>query len=73
MMTEIYRVMKPDRYIVINIGKSDSYNIPDDFNSIVKDIGYKFIQTRHILFKQHGFVKSERDKRSEPLIILKKE
>ena len=71
-MSEIFRVLKKDRFSLINIGKFGKYNISDDLIEISNKIGFELKETKYISFPTYEFIKSDKNNRLEPMVVLHK-
>jgi len=72
ILKEIFRILKNDRYTVINIGKFGKYNISEDIIKLSENIGFKIKEIKYISFPIYKFVDSEENERLEPAIVLYK-
>jgi len=71
VLKEAYRVLKKGRKCVINIGKADRHDIPNDLIEIAEEIGFKNIEQKYIEFGNYRFVNGS-NTRLEPMIIMEK-
>lgn len=72
VIKETYRVLKNDRYFVINIGKFDRYDISLDIEYLATKNGFSLESKKQIAFPMYGFTNSQSEFRMEPLLIFKK-
>ena len=72
VINETYRVLKSNRYFVINIGKSGKHCIPQDIRDIAINTGFSLEHNKNISFPTYGFSKSNKECRNEPLLIFRK-
>lgn len=71
VIQETYRILKDESYFVLNIGRCEDFNIPEDAIRIGKDVGFNVEQIKYILFKNYSFVEGD-EYRKEPLVIFRK-
>jgi DNA modification methylase len=72
VIEETYRILKNDRYFVVNIGKFDKYDISKDVETIALNCGFVLEEKKNIAFPMYGFSKTDKDFRMEPLLVFKK-
>lgn len=72
IINETYRVLKPERYLAINIGKSGKRCISQDIEDISISAGFQLENRKNIAFPIYGFSKTDKEFRMEPLLIFKK-
>lgn len=72
IVDELYRILKPNRMCVINIGKFGKYDIAIDLLSIASTIGFELVEKKNISFPIYGFVKSDRKDRLESMLVFSK-
>jgi len=73
MIENTYRLLKPNKYFLINIG-FNNYDIPSDVENIASSVGFSVECRKHILFPLYQFSRDGKSDRfrKEPLIVLRK-
>ena len=69
---EAYRVLKPGSKLLINIGKTQKHNIPEDCKELCIKAGFNLLETRYISFPTYKYTKSSSAERLEPLFVFEK-
>jgi len=68
----LYRVLKPGSKLLINIGKTQKHNIPEDCKELCIKAGFNLLETRYISFPTYKYTKSSSAERLEPLFVFEK-